>query len=91
MSTSTRPSTLARSPAAGPVPAAAGHRHPRAPLALDTDRQFDKQSQRAAGWAAITSTLARAGLAVGVHSTQFAIREVGTLSARPRARHRDGA
>jgi hypothetical protein len=48
---------------------------PAHPLALSPDRQFDQQSQRA-----ITRYYVDAGsggLAVGVHSTQFAIREVG--------------
>jgi hypothetical protein len=48
---------------------------PAHPLALGSDRQFDTESQRA-----ITRYYVDAGsggLAVGVHSTQFAIREVG--------------
>src|SRR5438105_10017296 len=48
---------------------------PAHPLALGPDRQFDTNSQRA-----ITRYYLDAGaggLAVGVHSTQFAIREVG--------------
>src|SRR3954452_17001649 len=48
---------------------------PAHPLALSPDRRFDTESQRA-----ITRYYVDAGsggLAVGVHSTQFAIREVG--------------
>src|SRR5947207_3941668 len=48
---------------------------PAHPLALGPDRQFDTDSQRA-----ITRYYVDAGsggLAVGVHTTQFAIREVG--------------
>src|SRR4051795_10089977 len=48
---------------------------PAHPLALGPDRRFDIESQRA-----ITRYYVDAGsggLAVGVHSTQFAIREVG--------------
>ena len=39
------------------------------------DRQFDKQSQRAISRYYVDA--GSGGLAVGVHSTQFAIREVG--------------
>ena len=48
---------------------------PAHPLALDSDRRFDKQSQRALARYYIDAGCG--GLAVGVHSTQFAIREVG--------------
>jgi hypothetical protein len=48
---------------------------PAHPLALDPDRQFDKQSQRAVSRYYLDA--GSGGLAVGVHSTQFAIREVG--------------
>src|SRR5580700_11990798 len=48
---------------------------PAHPLALGPDRQFDKQSQRAISRYYIDA--GSGGLAVGVHSTQFAIREVG--------------
>jgi len=48
---------------------------PAHPLALDAERRFDKQSQRAISRYYIDA--GSGGLAVGVHSTQFAIREVG--------------
>ena len=48
---------------------------PAHPLALGPDRQFDKQSQCAIGRYYLDA--GSGGLAVGVHSTQFAIREVG--------------
>src|SRR5271168_5021982 len=48
---------------------------PAHPLALEPDRQFDKQSQRAISRYYVDA--GSGGLAVGVHSTQFAIREVG--------------
>lgn len=48
---------------------------PAHPLALDADRQFDKRSQRAISRYYVDA--GSGGLAVGVHSTQFAIREVG--------------
>jgi hypothetical protein len=48
---------------------------PAHPLALDAERGFDKQSQRALGRYYVDAGCG--GLAVGVHSTQFAIREVG--------------
>src|SRR5882724_8320634 len=48
---------------------------PAHPLALGPDRQFDKQSQRAI--ARYYLDAGAGGLAVGVHTTQFAIREVG--------------
>src|SRR5258708_24901867 len=48
---------------------------PAHPLALGSDRQFDKQSQRAISRYYLDA--GSGGLAVGVHSTQFAIREVG--------------
>jgi len=48
---------------------------PAHPLALDAERQFDKQSQRALSRYYLDA--GSGGLAVGVHSTQFAIREVG--------------
>lgn len=48
---------------------------PAHPLALSPDRQFDKQSQRAISRYYVDA--GSGGLAVGVHSTQFAIREVG--------------
>jgi len=53
----------------------AGQVIPALPLALDTDRKFDKQSQRALSRYYLDA--GSGGLAVGVHSTQFAIREVG--------------
>jgi hypothetical protein len=48
---------------------------PAHPLALDSERRFDRRRQRA-----LTRYYADAGvggLAVGVHTTQFAIREIG--------------
>ena len=48
---------------------------PAHPLALGPDRQFDRQSQRAISRYYLDA--GSGGLAVGVHSTQFAIREVG--------------
>ncbi|MDP1752583.1 MAG: hypothetical protein Q8L22_24300 [Reyranella sp.] len=48
---------------------------PAHPLALGPDRTFDKPSQRAIGRYYVDA--GSGGLAVGVHSTQFAIREVG--------------
>ncbi len=48
---------------------------PAHPLALDADRKFDKESQRALSRYYVDA--GSGGLAVGVHSTQFAIREVG--------------
>jgi len=48
---------------------------PAHPLALDEQRQFDRRSQRALSRYYIDA--GSGGLAVGVHSTQFAIREVG--------------
>ncbi len=48
---------------------------PAHPLALGLDRQFDRQSQRAISRYYVDA--GSGGLAVGVHSTQFAIREVG--------------
>src|ERR1700745_2003259 len=48
---------------------------PAHPLALGPDRQFDKESQRAISRYYVDA--GSGGLAVGVHSTQFAIRDVG--------------
>ncbi len=48
---------------------------PAHPLALDADRKFDAESQRAIARYYVDA--GSGGLAVGVHSTQFAIREVG--------------
>ncbi len=48
---------------------------PAHPLALDERRNFDRESQRALTRYYIDA--GSGGLAVGVHSTQFAIREVG--------------
>ena len=45
------------------------------PLALDSERKFDPASQRALSRYYVDA--GSGGLAVGVHSTQFAIREVG--------------
>jgi hypothetical protein len=48
---------------------------PAHPLALDASRQFDRQSQRALSRYYIDA--GAGGLAVGVHATQFQIREAG--------------
>lgn len=48
---------------------------PAHPLALDPDRRFDRQAQRALSRYYIDA--GSGGLAVGVHSTQFQIRDVG--------------
>jgi hypothetical protein len=62
-----------------PAPILSTLRHgaviPAHPLALGLDRQFDKQSQRAISRYYVDA--GSGGLAVGVHSTQFAIREMG--------------
>ncbi len=54
-------------PAAAPIPA-----HP---LALDAGRKFDARRQRALSRYYLDA--GSGGLAVGVHTTQFAIRDVG--------------
>lgn len=48
---------------------------PAQPLALDANRQFDRRRQRALSRYYIDA--GSGGLAVGVHTTQFAIRDVG--------------
>src|SRR5215470_16856389 len=48
---------------------------PAYPLALDAERRFDRQSQRALSRYYIDA--GSGGLAVGVHATQFQIREAG--------------
>ncbi len=48
---------------------------PAHPLALDATRQFDRRSQRALSRYYIDA--GAGGLAVGVHATQFQIRQVG--------------
>jgi hypothetical protein len=48
---------------------------PAHPLALDEDRRFDRESQRALSRYYIDA--GSGGLAVGVHATQFQIRDVG--------------
>lgn len=48
---------------------------PAHPLALDSSRRLDRRRQRALGRYYLDA--GAGGLAVGVHSTQFAIREVG--------------
>ena len=62
-----------------PAPVLAQLRHgaviPAHPLALGADRRFDEESQRAISRYYVDA--GSGGLAVGVHSTQFAIREVG--------------
>jgi len=52
-----------------------GAAFPAHPLALDAGRRFDKDSQRALSRYYIDA--GSGGLAVGVHATQFAIREAG--------------
>ncbi len=52
-----------------------GAAFPAHPLALDPKRQFDRESQRALSRYYIDA--GSGGLAVGVHSTQFQIRDVG--------------
>ena len=52
-----------------------GAAFPAHPLALDASRQFDRDSQRALARYYIDA--GSGGLAVGVHATQFRIREVG--------------
>ncbi len=73
----TKPSTLHWSDLPAPVLKAlrAGAVIPAHPLALDEQRQFDRTSQRALSRYYIDA--GAGGLAVGVHSTQFAIRDVG--------------
>jgi hypothetical protein len=66
---------LERSSRAGSRPARAGCGDPGASAGARPDRQFDKQSQRAISRYYVDA--GSGGLAVGVHSTQFAIREVG--------------
>ena len=56
---------------------------PAHPLALGPDRQFDKQSQRAISRYYVDA--GSGGLAVGVHSTQFADPRGRALSAGARA------
>jgi dihydrodipicolinate synthase/N-acetylneuraminate lyase len=53
----------------------AGHVIPAHPLALDAQRRFDARRQRALSRYYIDA--GAGGLAVGVHTTQFAIREAG--------------
>lgn len=48
---------------------------PAHPLALDSERRFDRRRQRALTRYYVDSGVG--GLAVGVHTTQFAIREIG--------------
>ncbi|MCW5774423.1 MAG: dihydrodipicolinate synthase family protein, partial [Rhodospirillaceae bacterium] len=62
-----------------PPPVLAGLRRgtviPAHPLALDANRAFDRESQRALTRYYIDA--GSGGLAVGVHATQFQIREIG--------------
>jgi hypothetical protein len=53
----------------------AGHVIPAHPLALDAKRRFDARRQRALSRYYIDA--GAGGLAVGVHTTQFAIRQAG--------------
>ena len=54
---------------------------PAMPLALDADRKFDRRRQRALARYYIEA--GAGGIAVGVHSTQFEIREPGIDLLRP--------
>lgn len=54
-----------------------GHVIPAHPLALDSTRRFDEKRQ--AGLTAYYLDSGAGGLAVGVHTTQFAIRQAGLL------------
>ncbi|MGA7488325.1 MAG: dihydrodipicolinate synthase family protein, partial [Xanthobacteraceae bacterium] len=51
---------------------------PAHPLALDADRKLDARRQRALSRYYLDA--GAGGLAVGVHTTQFAIREAGLLA-----------
>ena len=53
---------------------------PAHPLALDAQRRFDSRRQRALSRYYLDA--GAGGLAVGVHTTQFAIREAGLLRDR---------
>ena len=61
---------------------------PAHPLALDRQRGFDRVSQRALARYYIDA--GAGGLAVGVHATQFRIREAGLLPTGPGTGRRDG-
>src|SRR5215471_12895254 len=67
---------------------------PAHPLALDADRKLDPLRQRALTRYYLDA--GAGGLAVGVHTTQFAIRDVGLAQKeagddrRPRRAHRAG-
>ena len=61
---------------------------PAHPLALDANRQLDRGRQSALTRYYIDA--GAGGLAVGVHTTQFAIREVGLYEPVLRTRRRDG-
>jgi hypothetical protein len=82
-------SPLARPTGAGPRLLRHGSVIPAHPLALGPDRKFDKQSQRAISRYYVDA--GSGGLGVGVHSTQFAIREVGLYRPGSGTGHRDGA
>lgn len=60
---------------------------PAHPLALDADRRFDRRRQRALTRYYVDA--GAGGLAVGVHTTQFAIREAGLLEPVLAAAARD--
>ena len=57
---------------------------PAHPLALDADRKLDPRRQRALTRYYLDA--GAGGLAVGVHTTQFAIREAGLYRAGARTR-----
>jgi hypothetical protein len=82
-----RPSSAERSRVAS------RHRDPAHPLALDARPQLDARRQRAL--ARYYLDAGAGGLAVGVHATQFAIREQGlyepVLQLAPRKRERRSA
>ncbi|HEX4826911.1 MAG TPA: hypothetical protein VFV12_01685, partial [Xanthobacteraceae bacterium] len=58
---------------------------PAHPLALNADRKLDTRRQRALTRYYLDA--GAGGLAVGVHTTQFAIREAGLFRAGAQARH----
>jgi hypothetical protein len=60
---------------------------PAHPLALDRTRALDDRRQRALSRYYVDAGVS--GLAVGVHTTQFAIREKGAIRSRRRFTRRD--
>lgn len=80
------PTGTADGAAAGPVPGpldllAAGAVIPAHPLALDAGRRLDERRQRALTRYYLAA--GAGGIAVGVHTTQFAIRDAGVGLLRP--------